>query len=124
MKDKLAEQIKAPDHEHDADSQLAFLSVIEIKPLGSGKVELSIDAKKLFAQLPKIFAPLAELDPPGSDEQAQKFKNAVTAIRNKNIPIDEKLTVDHLLQQFNTASLPAEKADAASPIGKGLLDRP
>lgn len=120
FRQSVADALKKPDHEPDLDKQASLLNAIKSTSPRPGVIELSVDATDLFTRVEAIFAPKSDLGAPDADT-ASRAKQAITTLKEKNIPIDDKTTIDQILNDFHAGKLVGHPSEKPVPPGEGLI---
>ena len=116
----MAEAMKMPHHEKDLDGLELLIQAVDVKKAEAGLV-LSVEAVNLFARVRKWMDPLVELPPVPANSMGLPFQNAVAAMRAKNIPIDETITLQQILSDFQVKKLKGFPPEKSVLPGEGFL---
>ena len=116
----MAEAMKKSSHDKDLGAQELLLQAVEVKKAEAGLV-LSVDAVTLFAHVQKWMNPLVELPALSPDSTGLPFQNAVAAMKAKNIPIDEAITLQQILSDFQVKKLKGFPPEKSVLPGEGFL---
>lgn len=118
----VADTLKKPDHDPDLEKQVSLLNAIKSTSPRPGVIELSTDATDLFTRIEAIFDPKADL-PAIQGDDAKRAKEAIAALKEKNIPIDDKTTIAQILTDFHAGKLPGHPSEKPVPPGEGLIEK-
>ncbi|MDB5357268.1 MAG: hypothetical protein JWN24_3721 [Phycisphaerales bacterium] len=119
---ELADEVKRPGHDPDLDKQVSVLAVIESGSPKPGVIELSVDATELFPRVEAMMDPKAALPAPSRDDAARGH-DALAAIKAKEIPINEKVTVEQIVADFHARKLEGHPPEKSVRPGEGIVER-